>query len=274
MRAWLVLLLMCSAVQAEPIRGYSLLGMCHPRWDCRATQTLLRGQNPLVLRWLELTFGTRCSCVNRLLRDPREKIVAVHLTNGPCLRNGRCGPYEVFAGETIRSADRKVRRGNRRLLRKYERVVRRLRGRLNRAVNVVGCYVSPMLESDLSNQARRKLLALAAPVFPECQLVDNPHRKRCIAGTICEVHGDRVRNVEPPCIADLDGSDGKEVDLKKWVRETRACALQFYWELFMNCLPADFARRFPDPRQRDCRGQVVDKQRVRNKLCKSFLPQC
>lgn len=274
MRALLLLILTITAVEAEPLRAHSPLGMCHPRWDCKASISLYRGQNPLILRWLELTFGTRCACVNRLLKDPRPKIVAVHLTNGPCLRNARCGRYEVFAGETISSADKKVRRGNRKLLRKFSRVLHRLRGRLDRAVNVSSCYVSPMLESDLSNRARGRLLALTAQRFPECQLVDNPHRKRCIPGTICEVHGDRVGRVRAPCIADLDGNDGRDVDLKKWMRDTAQCRLQFYWELWMNCLPFDFARRFPDPRQRECRGQVFDKKRVREKLCRLFLRQC
>lgn len=274
MRQLLLLLAFTTAVSAEPLRAHSPLGMCHPKWDCKATQKLYKGQEPLVLRWLELTFGSRCSCVNRLLRDPQEKIVAVHLTNGPCLRNRRCGRYEVFAGETIASADKKVRRGNRRLLRKYNRVLKRFRGRLDRAVNVVGCYVSPMLESDLSNQARMTLLSLAASVFPECQLVDNPHRKRCIPGTICEFHGDRVRNLSSPCIADLDGSDGRQTNLKKWMHNSKQCVLQFYWEPWMNCLSGNFDKQFIDPRKRTCSGQVVSKQFTKGRLCSLFLRRC
>jgi hypothetical protein len=225
--------------------GLSYLGMCHPTWDCKASLQEWRGEP---LGWLENTFGERCQCVDRFLATSQPKTVRVHLINSPCMRNKRCGKYEVLYGETAASASRKIMRGDKRILGKFNAVLERLRQRLSKAKGDVTCYVSPCLECDLYDRARRRLASIVSAALPNCIIVDNPHRHECIRGTVCEFHGEAPR-VSAPCIVDLDGTDAKDVDVNKWLAKYRYCDIRFIWTSWMNCL----SDRFIDPRKRVCR---------------------
>ena len=237
----------CSVASGQQV-GLSYLGMCHPGWPCESSMRAFDGQDVIRVGWLEKTFSPGCACANRLLADPRPKEIRVHLTNSPCLRNRRCGPYEVFAGETVRSAENKLIRGNRALIFKFKVVARKLAWRLERATGVT-CYVSPCLECDLNDQARRILHRITASILPQCVLVDSVYRRRCLKGKVCEVHGPDPR-LSAPCIADLDGIPLEQVSVPQYLSDTRQCAVSYLWTGRMNCLTAGAS--FIDPRKRDC----------------------
>lgn len=262
MRVILILLALMATAQAQ---GASYLGMCHPKWDCAATMRTWHGMNKIVTGWLEQTFGEECKCVDRILKDKRDKIVRVHLLNSVCMRNRRCGKYEPLYGYNPASASRAILRGDKRLLEKYDELLVRLKTRLEKSRGVVQCYLSPCLECDLNDRARKILLNRAAAVLPYCTLVDNPLRAKCLKGYTCEKHGDRPV-VTRPCIVDLDGTDGRQVNVKEFAKDYLACDIRYYWEPFMNCIKGSFI----DPRSRKCDFDVDLFTKTRRLICQYF----
>ena len=259
---WLLLMLTrLPTADAAP----SLLAMCHKDWNCDATVKMYRGHDTLRLSWLTHTFGEECSCPQRLLNDPRPKVVRVHLSNSVCMRNKRCGRYEPFYGYNKASASRAIKRGDEKLLAYFDKQLNDLAVMFSSSPNLT-CYVSPCLECDLNESARRVLLHRVSIALPQCVPVDNPHGQRCAKGYVCERHG-QAPDVSPPCIVDLDGKDGRTVDLKKWVDRYRKCDLAYYWEPWMNCIRGDFI----DPRRRDCKYDSATFSRTRRILCRYFL---
>lgn len=264
MKVLLVLLALMGTVQAQ---ANSLLGICHKDFNCGSISSLYDGQETIVLSWLENTFGTKCSCLNKLLQDSRPKVIRAHIIQSPCMRNNRCGRYEALYGYTAASASRAIVRGRGRAFTEFQRGLARLKKRLETATNIQTCYVSPCLECDLYESARRRLSSLVLSALPFCNIVDNPFRRKCLSGAICEKHGDTAR-VSAPCIVDLDGTDGRKVDVKKWVEQYRHCDLQFYWEPWMNCIRGGFI----DPRKRDCKYRQDTFDSTRDILCQYFYP--
>lgn len=246
---WILIVLFLTATTALAEAGPSYLGICSPSWNCTATIQSYEGKSRIVTGWLENTFATDCKCGDRILQLPQEKVGRWHIANSPCLRNKRCGKYEIFAGLSVERANRKVQRRDAVLLKKFTEVTLRLKRRLEAARGGLTCYVSPCLECDLRDDNRKALGAIVSKHLPSCTLVDSPHRHECLPGTVCEMHGDRP-TLDSPCIADLDGTDGKTVDLRQYRRDTLSCDLRYYWEPWYNCIRS---ARFVDPRARDCR---------------------
>ena len=246
-------------------QSHSLLGICHKDVNCQDLETLWQGQSPKVTGWLERTFGESCECADRFLKASGPKIIRVHFMNGPCMRNKRCGHYEAFWGYTAASANRAVHIDDSRLNKRFNRILERFKRRIEG--KDVTCYVSPCLECDLNAKARKILLERVGRVVPQCMLVDNPHRQRCIPEYTCEGHG--VNPVlSAPCIVDLDGIDGRAVDVKTWVAKYKHCDLQFYWESWMNCIQL-LGKQFVDPRRRGCDIPPLTIKRAKERLCQS-----
>lgn len=255
-RLWLILSLAlittCSSTSAQ-VPAASYLAMCQRNWPCSASIKAFNELPVLRFGWLEKTFGDACSCVDKLLQEERPKEVRVHIANGPCLRNKRCGRYELFYGHTIASAQRDIKRNKSRIIPKYLKVLDRLRARLAKSRGPLTCYVSPVLESDFDEQARTILHSATTSYLPSCTLVDNPLRGRCIRGTVCERHGPNP-GLTAPCIADLDGIDASTISVPEYLRQTKACDMSFIWSLGLNC-NSHHTQRFIDPRERNC-GQA------------------
>jgi hypothetical protein len=246
---WFFLLLLLPRL-ADADAGLSYLGLCSPEWNCKATIKSFDSVDTIYTGWLENTFAKGCRCGERLLRQKKPVVLRVHLTNSPCLRNGRCGSYEVFAGETVKSASKKIVKRNRRLVTKYRRVVKRFKRRLDNATAPISCYVSPCLECDLSGAARRLLHSYTARLLPDCALVDSVYRRRCLKNTICEKHGSTPSFKDDNCIGDLDGEDGRVTNLAVFKDYTKQCLFRHYWEPMYNCIRRGY---FVDPRKRDCK---------------------
>lgn len=258
-KSWVILSLAltitCSVTSAQtPAASY--LAMCQKNWPCDASIKAFNELSVLRFGWLEKTFGGKCPCVDKLLQDEREKVVRIHVANGPCMRNRRCGRYEIFSGYTIASANRDIKRGTGKITGRYLKVLKRLQARLAKVRGGFTCYVSPVLESDLDGQAREILHRLTAAYLPACTLVDNPLRGSCLRGYVCERHGPSP-GLKAPCIADLDGIDAKEVSVPEYLRQTKSCDMSFIWSLGLNC-NSHHSQAFIDPRKRDCAQSEAD----------------
>ena len=247
MKLVFLLILLVSIQAPKATAAPSLLGMCHKTWNCNATVSLYDGQESIVTGWLENTFARDCKCADRLLSDSRKKIVRVHLINSPCMRNKRCGRYEVLYKETAASASRKVKRGDKRFLSKFNRILQTFKSRLEQSAGEVECYVSPCLECDLYEEPRRILADIVSAALPGCRIVDNPYRRKCLSGYTCEKHGENPR-ISEPCIVDTDGTDASTIDINKWLAKYSFCDIQFVWYPWMNCI----GNQFVDPRNRKC----------------------
>jgi hypothetical protein len=263
----LALTITCSSARAQNV-ALSYLGMCHPKWPCEKSIQAFDGLPVIRFGWLEQTFGEQCPCVDKLLQDERPKEVRVHIANGPCLRNKRCGRYEVFAGETIGSAQRAIKATKPAIIRKYVRILDRLRSRLAKSRGALTCYVSPVLESDFDGRTRKILHSLTASYLPSCTLVDNPLRGNCIRGVVCERHGPNP-GLTSPCIADLDGIDANEISVPKFLRNTKACDMSFVWSVGLNC-NGHHSQTFIDPRKRDCVQTGADIEALTGWLRREF----
>lgn len=266
MRLLLVVWMLAIANTASA-QGMSYLGLCNESWNCQAMMKTWSGKEPIVTGWLEPTFAKDCKCGDTLLADSRPKIVRIHILNGPCMRNKRCGRYEPFWGYTAAKANRDVKRWAGSVVSRFERTLNKVKLRLESAKGELLCYASPCLECDLNETARRVLLSRVSAVLPNCILVDNPIGRRCIRGVVCEKHGPNPK-VTKPCIVDLDGVDGRVVDVKKWVEQYAHCNLTYYWEPWMNCIRGDFI----DPRQRDCQYGRRVFNAMRKLLCQFYSP--
>jgi len=259
MRLLLLVVLFATTAQAEA--GISYLGLCHPQFKCSGVLKSFEGK-PIVTGWLENTFGESCACGEKLLKQKKRKVIRVHLSNSPCLRNRRCGKHEVFAGETVNSASRKIIRKDPKLIGKYVAVAQRFKARLEQSRGGLACYVSPCLECDLSNRARRVLFRITRDILPGCVLVDSVHKHTCLQGFTCEQHGDKPRFTNA-CIADLDGIDGKAVDLRDYRKRTISCDMRLYWEPWLNCIREG---PFIEPTKRVCRYPLSHYKKIRRRL--------
>ena len=247
-RALVVLLFTATTALADA--GPSFLGICSPTWNCNATLKTYEGKKTIVTGWLENTFAEDCPCGERILQLDAPKVGRWHIANSPCLRNRRCGRYEIFAGLSVERANRKVERRDAALLKKFRTVTLRLKKRLEAARGGLACYVSPCLECDIRDSGRRTLGALVSKYLPGCTIVDSPYRRKCLPGAVCELHGSEPE-FSGPCIADLDGEDGKTVDIRAYRRRTLSCDIRYYWEPWYNCIqPGGFV----DPRARNCKA--------------------
>ena len=260
------LLVLCALVSTAHAQGASYLGLCHKDFDCTAVERTWRDSGIIFTGWLENTFGASCKCGDRLLRSHKQKVIRVHLVNSPCMRNKRCGRYEVLYRETAASASRKVLRNDIRFYRKFNTVLTRFKKRIEQANDGLLCYLSPCLECDLNVKARKKLLNLVRLAVPECIPVDSPLRGSCVSGAVCERHGESPM-VSGACITDLDGVDGSKIDLARFVRLSKKCDISYYWEPWMNCNRGSFI----DPRKRNCKYDNSYFDKTRGILCQSFL---
>lgn len=229
--------------------GLSVIGLLSPHYDCNAVVAAF-GRAPIAFGYLERTFGEDRRCLNRLLDHANFAAVRVHLWNGPCVRNGRCGSYETLAGETKDSLNRKLAAGDSALLGKLRSDAVRVRDLLKPHLRAgKRYYVSGILEHDVTDAAgARRVVQLLREVFGPLgfKIVNSPYTGASSVGAdVREGHGDRPA-LAAPCIADLDGTE--VADFAAYVSRYKSCELVLGWNNQMNCL-AD-GEAFVDPRAR------------------------
>jgi len=233
---------------AEPIRGASYIGICNPNFPCeRAIQGIKN------LGYLADAFGHRCQCVQEFLKTPGPKYLRVHLANGTCFpeRRRKCGRKDVFYRESLKSAESKILRKDRSILRAYEASILRTKRLLSSADEETTIRYSLVLEAPFSNRARLRLLEIAKRHLPEESLVDSVLSQRCLKGLICERHGDSMRySPGQRCISDTDGIPISEADLERFEQRSAQCETLFYWSTGFNLLPYGYSGKFIYPYER------------------------
>lgn len=267
MKPLIAVLVLIFLVPTKASAAPSLLGICHPKFNCKIVQELYKNKDSLTISWLENTFGNKCQCLTPLLNDARPKTIRAHLIQSPCMRNKRCGRYEALWGYNAASASRAAKNPKSRLRKRFAVILERFRQRIEG--KELTCYVSPCLECDLHESARKELATLVSVALPSCNIVDNPYRQRCLSKYICEKHGVSP-GLSAPCIIDLDGIDGATIDIKKWVAKYQYCDLQLYWEPWMNCIAN--VKQFVDPQKRNCNLSDNKQKLIKERLCQYFYP--
>jgi hypothetical protein len=241
-----------SIVFAQDL-GPSYLGLCSKNWSCKRTLSVFEGREVAATGWLIATFGDSCPCAKEFLSLPQPKIARIHIANCTCFpeRGRRCGKNEPFRGESIRSADRKLKARNGTLLKRFRRNLSLTRSQLEGVdLSSTSVYLSPCLESMFSGEARRVMLDETAKAFPEFPLVDNPVGAQCLPGYICEKHGVNP-SVKPPCFVDTDGDNYIAIPPVR----RRDCIAQFYWAPWMNLISGS---KFVDPLKRTAKPSRRD----------------
>jgi hypothetical protein len=210
--------------------GASYLGFCHRLWPCERSLRVFDGVPVKRLGFLAPpTFGKDCPCYKRFQKLPGPKYVRVTLANGTCFRErGRtCGAGELFEGESLASADRKLRRRDGRLLKRYRTNVGRVKALLAGSSDTIE-RLALCLECPVSGPAREALLSVARKVFPDGVFVDSVLTQPCLPGLICEKHG-AAPKLSAPCIADTDGVSHTAIDVDEYRAATAACEASFLW---------------------------------------------
>lgn len=240
---WLVMALLAimlfnyaAHAQDPDNRGVSTLGLCSTAWPCDQTKQAFVGASKLRFGWLDNTFAPTCDCGVKMLKDSRPKAVRIHVLNGPCLRNHRCGPYEVLAGESIESAQAKILAGNKQLLAKYQARLDRIKLQLSQvSADTYQCYISPCLECDFNKQARKILRNMAQATLPQCAMVDNPLSPDCMDGSICEGHSSGSPYRGQNSISDLDGQSYYDIGGQEaYARDFGKSIMTLAWDYCLN----------------------------------------
>lgn len=220
----LMFLLMPSLASAKSCQ-VAYYGIQHPGWPCDASIQALSQCTDIKVAFLAHTFGDETQCLGKLLADPRVSAVEIHLINERCEeRPGGCGSYEFMFGLPMKQFNSLLKVRDPGIMHKTGLFFTQLAGQFIPLLqpNTV-CWVSPVLESKVEPSAFAVLAEIAHWQFLQrCHIVDNPLQFRG-SPYIIELHGNKPR-INPPCIADLDGTDIK-LDL---VNNANEKGRQFY----------------------------------------------
>lgn len=238
-----------NSALADDNAGLSYLGICHKDWPCELGLNAYEDKDNLKLSFLyDETFGSDCSCIRAMYKDPRPKLTRIHLSNGPGLRNNRLQKEEIFYGYNIHSAQTAILKNDPVLKQKFEQVAQRAANDYKQSVGTNQLYVSTCLECNFSAKARQQLNEWAKPFFPSAQFVDNPLIDTCIAGLVCEKHG-ATPILTPPCSVDLDGKDAQSVNIPAYKERYKSCIAAYIWGYQFNLVDSK-VKHFIPPRER------------------------
>lgn len=198
---------------------------------------------------LDTTFGTDLTPVKVLLATLSPDKFRIHIINGPCIRNGNCGPYEIGYKWSKAAFDNAIKAHDKRIINPF--VTRLLLyAQLISQFPGTQFYISPELEHDLSIQSWHILADYVHTTIPSGILVNSPDGGVAIdhyLGALFERHGDHP---QPDAdINSLDGVSASQIDIDAWRNRILAAPhiqLAFLWIDLFNCR----TDVFQDPRVR------------------------
>lgn len=217
---------------------HDYLAIRSPDWQCEMSLARLEGCQEIGIGYLQHTFGESDNCLAQFLADRRLTLIRIHLYNGACVDEKRCGDYELLQGVEWDNS-REVQR----------RVIREMRSEaafiVRHIPRTVSVFISPILEHGLTESAFGPIGAEAQKLFPLATIVDNPvHVRR--SDFMLEVHATEESNQSPYGYS----ADGLFAGQPFFVRENLAAAYDFTWQASYNgiCI----GQAFTDPRERKC----------------------
>jgi len=192
--------------------GVAYYGIQSNNWDCDNSFNSLKGVNNIHVAFLYKTFGMNNDCLFKFMADPRFRSLEIHLTNGAGLRKASPRWYELLPanGYNRASLENALLTRNRKVMRMFKRELAIVNKTiLSKLRQDQACFVSPILEHDLSAQAFDNLVrALRPTLLPGCLIVNSPDGPDNGAELpdIIEHHSAPPYGC-PNCINDLDGMD-------------------------------------------------------------------
>lgn len=270
--------------------GIAPFSIAHPKFDCPSFLRSIEKQKTINIAWLFNTFGRKYACLNKILKDPRLLYIETQLINEPGHRNKRLENHEFLKKYSISEWNRLLIRRDAKLKRSYTRYVISVQKLIQNRVPTSICLISPGLESNVSNEAGKVLIAWTRELFPDCLTVWNPI-KRTSSGSVTgadfiEQHSFDA-SVKIPCIVNLDGTDISfpqrispskrfyRTGRKNWIESTKLknflskynkCDVVFLWVIEYNCIDATKSpASFIPPTKRPCNQTRV------NNLIGNFL---
>lgn len=187
---------------------------------------------------LDTSFGTNIAPISALLTSTGTTKYRVHIINGPCIRDGNCGQYEIGRGFNKVTFNNAVLTHEQRVLAPYRQRVGAYRDLASHFPGVT-FYLSPVLEHDLSEKAWRILADTARQVWPGVTLDNSPDGGVPIEhylGALFERHGDHP---QPDAdINSLDGISATQIDIDAWIHRIHAAPhilIAFLWIDLFNC---------------------------------------
>lgn len=248
--------------------GLGTYGIQSEHWKCDAMIRSLKPVNQIHIAFLYKTFGMNNECLYRIMSDPRFKSLEIHLTNGAGLRKPVRRWYEVLAGESVASLNRKLEARDKKILRIFKRELNEVNTNIiSKLRSDQACFISPILEHNLSNTATYNLMSFLKPIIPpNCLLVNNPMgagNGDTMGADLYERHGSSQYSCSW-CINDLDGEDISfdvrkgmpenhihDYQLPDFIMSHRDLVANFLWIREMNGWDtASFSAAFEDPRER------------------------
>lgn len=195
-------------------RGISPLGLCHPKYPVKEFLRCFDGATVIRSGWLDNFFNASNSNNARLLcSQPKQKLIRVHIINGPGMNNGRTQPHEISYKETTQSLSRKILAGDRSFFQKFDRRVQAINTITSVApAGTLELLISPWLEhQQIEKRVFDILAARVLAIIPSCRIVDNPLRGSAFQGYVAETH-DKNANPANWDIFDWDGTDVEATD--------------------------------------------------------------
>lgn len=231
-------------------RGISPLGLCHPKYPVRELLRCFDSAAVIRSGWLDNFFNEKNSNNARLLcSQPKQKLIRVHIINGPGMNNGRTQPHEISYKETTASLSKKILAGDRRFLAKFDKRVSVIRDIVAAApAGTLELLVSPWLEHQpIQKAVFDRLAARVLAIIPNCRIVDNPLRGSAFPGYVAETH-DKNANPANWDIFDWDGVDVEATDSLSVCKRFERLKMVLGWDVRENGL--DGKEGWKPPQQR------------------------
>jgi hypothetical protein len=251
----------CSIIKPDTtqsgIAGRGPYALLDPKFNCSAFTSSVQGVTSYSMSVLWLTFGTDTTCLQSLLNTNAISLFELHLINGPCIRDKRCGTYEPFYGYTIKSLEDAVKKKDATVQAIFQNTAQQAsQAILPLLPSTTACYINPVLETNLSRESSVTVQEWVRPYFNNrCKFVWNPvgpNPGAPIEGaSVSEGHGLTPTFVDNNCIANTDGQMYSTVsDWKAYFAKYSNCVAAMAWTFNDNCMVPN--QGFVDPRQRTC----------------------
>jgi hypothetical protein len=252
----LILLAACVRVEspAQPIYapklsysiGQDTLAIESPYFNVQNAIRLLPQGAPLGA--LHNTFSASLANLDAAIAGLHPTAVRIHLINGPGIRNGQSGPYEIGKGYSKASFSAALEHSDPKII-KYIKGSTALYKALSEKYPATQFLISPELEHDLSIRAWHVSADAVASVWPSVTLVNSPDGGIPIdhyRNALVERHGSNPQS--DASITSLDGAEATDSNISGFLARSPNARIKFIWDRSYNCRHDSGA--FEDPRAR------------------------